>query len=627
MSTDASTAPNPTASSPSSVRHLVLAVATLMSVLLYLDRFAVGIASEYIREDLRMTQTQMAWFISAFFWSYALCQVPAGWLSDRFGSRIMLTMYILAWSVFTGLMGLAHAVWLMLWLRLFCGAAQAGAYPTSAGLIRHWYPISSRGRASSLVGLGGRFGAVLAPMLTAWLIVCFLSGQPAPLLVETDILDDLSFVAHFDVDRTVESKKDVDVQRQQFAVELVTTLPANQRNELSSSARLAAEQLKERAVENHKKTKSGFDLQDWIPRVSKPIPRPPAKGLADLVGTLATRMSNADFINYASIPVKLPQLGKELLDRQNAGVQLTRDETIRLNRVVLETLFRSEIRKSRGPGWRPTIIVYGIVGIIVALLFAYVTRNSPRQHPWCNRAERDLINDDASQKTTAAEPQNPSFPWRAFLTDLSLWGNSLTQFLTNLGWFFVVSSLPRYLEEVHGVPLVMQGVMTAFPSGMGILGLFMGGRCTDWAVRRFQLKWGRRFPLVTSRFTAACGYGMCVLLGIFVEPGLDKVWLPWLYIVGLSIASTSTDFGSPAIWAYAQDVGGRYTASILGWGNMWGNLGAAVAPLIYNWCLGESPSIDNWNSVFAICCGAFIFAGLFAMLVDATKSLTIERGN
>ena len=54
---------------PTRVRYGVAGVLIVMACLLYLDRFAVGIASEYIREDLRMTQTQMSWFISAFFWS------------------------------------------------------------------------------------------------------------------------------------------------------------------------------------------------------------------------------------------------------------------------------------------------------------------------------------------------------------------------------------------------------------------------------------------------------------------------------------------------------------------------------------------------------------------------------
>ena len=442
-------------SSPTFVRHGILSVLTMMSILLYLDRFAVSIASKYIRDDLSMTETQMAWFISAFFWSYALCQVPAGWLSDRFGGRVMLTAFIVAWSVFTGLIGVVHSVWLVLCLRLFCGAAQAGAYPTSAGLIRQWYSVSYRGTASSIVGLGGRFGAVLAPILTARLIIYF---------------------------------------------------------------------------------------------VPEPI----------------------------------------------------------------------------GPGWRQTMILYGAMGLFVAIAFAVVTRNSPTCHPWCNPGEQRLIRDEATLEASRLEPGNPAFPWRAFLTSISLWGNSLTQFFTNIGWVFVVTSLPDYLDKVHGVSLVTKGNMTAFPSGIGILGLLAGGRATDWAIRRFGLKRGRLFPLAASRFTAAGGYAMCLLLSANFTPGPDNVWLPWLYIVCLSIASMSTDFGSPAIWSYAQDVGGKYTASILGWGNMWGNLGAAVAPLIYNRLLGETPTIADWNSVFGLCCGVFVLSGLCAMLLDATKPLTVQ---
>ncbi len=628
MPTETSLTPIDEASRSTSVRYVMLAVATLMSILLYLDRFAVGISSEYIREDLGMTQTQMAWFVSAFFWSYALCQVPAGWLSDRFGARIMLTIYILAWSAFTGLMGVAHAVWLMLWLRLFCGAAQAGAYPTAAGLIRHWFPVTFRGTASSFVGLGGRFGAVLAPILTAWLIVYFVSGRPTPVLHSDDIIDGQAFLARFDAEPAQDSKRDLNLQRHLFLDEFMATLSSPERDALSSAARAAADAIKVHSATARPKSTSPIDLQDWLPRPHSSgddLARQKPEGLDDLIAALSARMSEPTFFDFAKIPVRLPKQGKQLLDRRNEGTQLSTKETIGLNRFALEALFPTEVRKMQGPGWRPTIIVYGISGIVVALIFAVISRNSPQRHPWCNDAEKNLILDVASQKSASVEPQNPTFPWRAFLIDLSLWGNSLTQFLTNLGWFFVVSSLPRYLTEVHGVSFVTNGFMTAFPSGIGIFGLFFGGRCTDWAVRRFGLKWGRRFPLVVSRFTAAAGYGLCLLLGVLFVPDPDKTWLPWLYVVGLCLAAGSTDFGSPAIWAYAQDVGGRYTASILGWGNMWGNLGAAVAPLIYNKCLGETPSIDNWNSVFAVCGGSFVLAGLFAMLLDATKPLTFER--
>src|SRR5689334_15580989 len=87
----------PASERPTRVRHIVVAVATLMSVLLYLDRFCLSFAADYIREDLRLTQSNISWLLSAFSWTYALAQVPSGWLSDRFGPRRMLVLYILSW--------------------------------------------------------------------------------------------------------------------------------------------------------------------------------------------------------------------------------------------------------------------------------------------------------------------------------------------------------------------------------------------------------------------------------------------------------------------------------------------------------------------------------------------------
>ncbi|HEY0982235.1 MFS transporter [Schlesneria sp.] len=622
MTDEATVTPPQDSESPTIVRHAILTVLTLMSVLLYLDRFAVNIASEFIREDLQMTQTQMSWFISAFFWSYALCQVPAGWLSDRLGGRAMMTLYIIAWSIFTGLMGAASAVWVVLWLRVFCGAAQAGAYPTSASLIRQWYPISKRGMASSLVGLGGRFGAVLAPLMTAWLILYFVGDSSASKLAPTDVLDPVALLARFD------GPPDTATPRDKFISGYLAQLPETERSQLLDHAALAAAQLKQQ--EQKAKPTPLLELADWVPRFGVndvPEIREIPSQFREAVDAFAARVSDANLIDFTAVPVRLPANAQRLLVRRQQQNDLSEAESTLLNRSALEVLFPKEIRKYQGRGWRPTIILYGFIGIGVALVLFVVARNHPESHPWCNQAELEVINDEPTRWAKSREPGNPTFPWRAFLTSLSLWGNSLTQFFTNIGWLFVVTSLPRYLDNVHSVPLVTKGVMTAFPSGLGILGLFAGGRATDWAFHVFGLKSGRRIPLVASRFVAAGGYGLCLIVSALFAPTPENWWLPWLYIVGLCIASMSVDFGSPAIWAYAQDVGGRYTASILGWGNMWGNLGAAVAPLVYNMVLGENPTVGDWNNVFLMCCGVFVLSGFCAMLLDSTKPLTVERAS
>ncbi|MGD9855800.1 MAG: MFS transporter, partial [Planctomycetaceae bacterium] len=123
---------------PTRMRHVVVASASLMSVLLYLDRFCISFAEIYIQEDLGLTNVEVGWMLSAFFWTYALGQVPAGWLTDRFGSRIMLTAYVLLWSLFTGLTGGVSAFAALLALRFGFGFSQSGAYPTGSSIVSKW---------------------------------------------------------------------------------------------------------------------------------------------------------------------------------------------------------------------------------------------------------------------------------------------------------------------------------------------------------------------------------------------------------------------------------------------------------------------------------------------------------
>jgi sugar phosphate permease len=101
----------------------------------------------------------------------------------------MLVLYILLWSLFTGVMGLAVTFAAVLALRFGCGLAQAGAYPTSGGVVSKCVPFSERGMASGIVSLGGRVGGAATPVLTAYLILAFVSVSVSSLLTPGDLLD------------------------------------------------------------------------------------------------------------------------------------------------------------------------------------------------------------------------------------------------------------------------------------------------------------------------------------------------------------------------------------------------------------------------------------------------------
>jgi sugar phosphate permease len=165
---------------PGNVRARIIAVSMAMAFILYLDRICLAeiVKAASFQADVALTKPEIGRILGVFFFSYALFQVPAGWASDRFGARPMLTAYIVLWSVFTALTGMVSSFPALVAMRLLCGAAEAGAYPTTAALIRRWVPLTGRGRASSFVTLGGRIGGTLAPFITAWMVVSIGHWRP-----------------------------------------------------------------------------------------------------------------------------------------------------------------------------------------------------------------------------------------------------------------------------------------------------------------------------------------------------------------------------------------------------------------------------------------------------------------
>ncbi len=174
---------------PTHIRYFVVGVAAMSSLLLYLDRVCISMAGTYIQQDLGLSDDQIGWVMGLFFWSYALGQVPCGWLTDRFGTRLMLTTYILSWSLLTACTGLAFGLFALVAIRLGFGLAQAGAYPTSASVVSKWVPFSGRGAASGVVAVGGRVGGAVAPFLTGYLIVAFTPLSTPIDLQPADIMD------------------------------------------------------------------------------------------------------------------------------------------------------------------------------------------------------------------------------------------------------------------------------------------------------------------------------------------------------------------------------------------------------------------------------------------------------
>jgi len=161
---------NDTSERPTWVRYRVLAWLTLAAALAYLTRNAVGVAESSIRADLGLTLQQSGWFMGAFFWTYAIFQVPAGWLAHRYGTRRALAGFALTWTIATVATGIAPGIALLVVAQLLMGAAQAGIFPASCNSISHWISMGRRSIACGMLATGMQLGAIVAGTLTGVLI-------------------------------------------------------------------------------------------------------------------------------------------------------------------------------------------------------------------------------------------------------------------------------------------------------------------------------------------------------------------------------------------------------------------------------------------------------------------------
>jgi ACS family glucarate transporter-like MFS transporter len=168
----------------SRIRWLLVFWIFVMSAITYLDRVNISISGRWLAQEFHFSDIQLGWIFSAFVVGYALFQVPAGRLADRFGPRRVLAGGALWWGAFTVLTALVPvgvsrdpvragraALLCFLAVRFMLGAGEAVIYPSSNRFVANWIPTGERGMANGLIfaGVGGG-AAATPPLITAIMV-------------------------------------------------------------------------------------------------------------------------------------------------------------------------------------------------------------------------------------------------------------------------------------------------------------------------------------------------------------------------------------------------------------------------------------------------------------------------
>jgi ACS family glucarate transporter-like MFS transporter len=161
------------------IRWMIVAALFVITTINYADRATISLAGPEIAKELRFNAVTMGYIFSAFSWAYVACQLPGGWLLDRFGSKRVYAASIFLWSLFTLLVGAVGflagltAIVALFTLRCLVGAAEAPSFPANSRIVAAWFPANERGTAAAIFNSAQYAATVVFAPIMGWLIHAF----------------------------------------------------------------------------------------------------------------------------------------------------------------------------------------------------------------------------------------------------------------------------------------------------------------------------------------------------------------------------------------------------------------------------------------------------------------------
>jgi len=152
---------------------IAIAFLTIAGIVNYLDRSTLSIANHSVAEELHLNASQMGLLLSAFSLAYAFAQLPVGAMLDRFGSRVMLGLGMLVWSLAQVTGGFIQTLNHFLAACVVLGIAEAPLFPAGAKVIHEWFAVRERGAPTGTFVSSSTIAPMIAPPLLTVLMLAF----------------------------------------------------------------------------------------------------------------------------------------------------------------------------------------------------------------------------------------------------------------------------------------------------------------------------------------------------------------------------------------------------------------------------------------------------------------------
>jgi MFS family permease len=147
---------------------LLLGIGVLIN---YFDRINLSVAAPQMKEAFNLSPADMGLLFSAFFWPYALLQVPAGLFLDRFGVTRVGRWGAFLWGLASAITVFASGFGGVFAARAVLGIAEAPGFPVSSKATGYWFPRKERALATAIFDAAAKFSNVIGVPLVAVVVV------------------------------------------------------------------------------------------------------------------------------------------------------------------------------------------------------------------------------------------------------------------------------------------------------------------------------------------------------------------------------------------------------------------------------------------------------------------------
>jgi MFS transporter, ACS family, D-galactonate transporter len=171
--TTTSTAPAEQTSA--ATRWTIIGLLSVGMIIAYASRsnLSVALVAPDFIKSFGLSNTDRGLLNSAFFWAYAVLQIPAGWVVDRYGVKWPYAISFLFWCIAAAATSLASTIGVLIALRIMLGIGESIVAPASYKWIRMNFGENQRGLAVGLYMTGTKIGPAIGTPLAAWLIATY----------------------------------------------------------------------------------------------------------------------------------------------------------------------------------------------------------------------------------------------------------------------------------------------------------------------------------------------------------------------------------------------------------------------------------------------------------------------